>query len=79
MRPILPNVMETSSFLCAENLAATLRPRVFLSHLMRTLAQPRTKIKNLAGGLLVLWEVIDFRQLIAQRYLYPFHSCKYQV
>ena len=61
---------------------ATLRPRVeefYLSHWMRTLAQPRTKIKNLAGGLLVPWEVIDSRQLIAQRYLYPFHSCKYQV
>jgi hypothetical protein len=28
---------------------------------------------------LVPWEVIDSRQLIAQRYLYPFHSCKYQV
>jgi len=70
MRPILPNVMgTTSSFLCAENLPATLRPRVedfFLSHWMCTLAQPLTRIKNLAGGLLVPWEVVDFRGLIAR-------------
>src|SRR5882762_2552276 len=75
MRPILPNVMGTSSsFLCAENLPATLRPRVeefYLSHWMRTLAQPRTKIKNLAGGLLVPWQVVDFRQLIPQGYRLP--------
>src|SRR5258707_5163448 len=45
--------------------------KVFLSHWMCTLVQPRTKIKNLVGGLLVLWEVVDFRQLIAQSYRLP--------
>ena len=54
MRAILPIVMMASSFFCA--------PRT--SRLDAHLPQSRASVKNLAGGLLVPPQVIDFRPLL---------------